>query len=158
MTGPSTMRRTYQVTGAMLACLAVYVGAESLELRYYTSLGPGPGFFAFWLALILGVLAVTMIAQATLGRPEPAPDDLIADRGGYLRMGAVVLALLATALLLERLGFRLTMFAVYLFLLQALGQQRLLTSVVIALAGSFGVYLVFVRWLGVALPTGAFGW
>ena len=84
MTGLLNMRRTYQVTGTILLCLAVYVGHESLALRYYTPLGPGPGFFAFWLALILGVLAVSMVAQATFGRPEPVPPDFLADRRGYL--------------------------------------------------------------------------
>lgn len=152
------MQRTYQVTGTVLLCFAVYVGIESLALRYYTSLGPGPGFFSFWLALLLGVLAVAMVAQATFGPPEPVPPDLLADRTGYLRMSAVALSLLATALLLERIGFRLTMFAVYLFLLRALGRQRLVTSVLVALMGSFGVYFVFVRWLSVPLPTGMFGW
>ena len=158
MAGPVNMRRTYQVTGTVLLCLAAYVGYEALALRYYTSLGPGPGFFAFWLALILGVLAVAMVAQATFGRPEPVPPDFLADRAGYLRMGAVVLSLLATALLLERIGFALTMFAVYLFLLRALGKQRWVTSILVALVGSFGVDYVFVRWLKVPLPTGVFGW
>jgi putative tricarboxylic transport membrane protein len=158
MTGPLTMRRTYQITGTILLLLAVHVGYESLALRYYTSLGPGPGFFAFWLALILGGLAVAMVVQATVGRPEPAPPDFLADRGGFLRMGAVALSLLMTALLLERIGFRLTMFAVYLFLLRVLGNQRLVTDLLIAIAGSFGVYFVFVRWLNVPLPTGVLGW
>ncbi|MEO8305393.1 MAG: tripartite tricarboxylate transporter TctB family protein [Betaproteobacteria bacterium] len=152
------MRRTYQFTGSILLCLAVYVGYESLKLRYYTTLGPGPGFFAFWLSLILGVLAAAMMLQATFGRPEPMPPDTFADRGGYLRVGAVALAILAAALLLERIGFRLTMFAVYFFVLRMLGKQSLLTVLVIALMGSFGVYFVFVRWLSVPLPVGVFGW
>ena len=108
--------------------------------------------------LMVGVLAVAMVAQATFGRPEPVPPDFLADRAGYLRMGAVVLSLLATALLLERIGFALTMFAVYLFLLCALGKQRFVTSLLVALVGSFGVYFVFVRWLNVPLPNGVFGW
>lgn len=151
-----TMRRAYQITGSLLLGFAVYVGVESLDLRYYSSLGPGPGFFSFWLALILGLLALAMLAQASLGKPEPMPQDFFAARAGYLRMGAVVLALLASALLLERIGFRITMFALYLFLLSTLGSHRLITRVVLALAGSFGVYFVFTQWLSVPLPTGTF--
>jgi len=157
MTDTATMRRTYQITGSLLLCLSIYIGVEALDLQYYSSLGPGAGFFSFWLALILGVLAIAMVAEATFGRPEPMPPDFFADRSGYLRMGAVVLAVLASALLLERLGFRLTMFGVYLFLLLALGNQRLITSIAIALAGSFGVYFVFTEWLSVPLPAGTFG-
>jgi putative tricarboxylic transport membrane protein len=158
MVGALSMRRTYQITGSLLLCFAAYVGFEALELRYYTSLGPGPGFFSFWLALILGILAITMLVQATFGRPEPMSPDFFADCGGYLRIGAVALSLLATALLLERLGFRLTMFAVYLFLLLALGSQSFITSLLVAVAGSFGAYFVFVEWLSAPLPVGTFGW
>jgi putative tricarboxylic transport membrane protein len=153
-----TMRRPYQITGALLLCFSIYVGIESLDLSYYSSLGPGPGFFSFWLSLILGLLAVAMIAQATFGRPEPRPADFFTDRGGYLRMGAVALSILASALLLERIGFRITMFGAYLFLLLTLGTHTLITNVLVALAGSFGVYYVFTQWLSVPLPVGAFGW
>ena len=73
-------------------------------------------------------------------------------------MGAVALSLLATALLLERIGFRLTMFAVYLFLLRVPGQAALGHQPPGRPVGSFGVYFVFVRWLNVPLPTGVFGW
>ena len=157
MTQTATMRRTYQITGAVLLCFSIYVGVEALELRYYTSLGPGPGFFSCWLALILGFLSVAMMVEATFGNPDPMPDDFFADRGGYLRMGAVVLSLLLGALLLERVGFRITMFALYLFLLLTLGKNNLITSLLVAVAGSFGVFFVFTQWLSVPLPVGAFG-
>lgn len=156
-TSTATMRLTYQITGAVLLCFSIYVGVEALELRYYTSLGPGPGFFSCWLALILGFLSVAMMAEATFGKPDPMPEDFFADRGGYLRMGAVVLALLLGALLLERIGFRITMFALYLFLLLTLGKNNLIVSLLVAMAGSFGVYFVFTQWLNVPLPVGAFG-
>ena len=156
MTQTATMRRAHQITGALLLCFSIYVGVEALELRYYTALGPGPGFFACWLSLILGLLSIAMLAEATFGRPEPMPEDFFADLGGYLRMGAVVAALLVGALLLERIGFRLTMFGLYLFLLLTLGSQNIITAILVALAGSFGVYFVFTQWLNVPLPVGVF--
>jgi putative tricarboxylic transport membrane protein len=153
-----TMRRPYQITAVVLLLLAGFVAVEALRLRYYTTLGPGPGFFPFWLAIILGVLAVAMLLQAGLARPEPMPADFFASRRGYLRMGAVVVAMVATTLVLEPLGFCLTMLAVYLFLLLTLGRQRALVMALVALGGSFGVYHLFVRWLNVPLPRGLLGW
>ena len=95
------MRRSYLISGAVLLLLAVFIAVEALKLRYYTSLGPGPGFFPFWLSLVLAGLAIGMLLQATLGQAEPMPPDFFASRTGYLRMGAVVLAMVvATALLL----------------------------------------------------------
>ena len=150
------MRRPYQIAGGVLLALAGFIAFESLKLRYYTPLGPGPGFFPFWLSIVLAGLASCLILQATLAHPQAMSKDFFASRTGYLKMGAVVLALVATTAFLERLGFRLTMLAMYLFLLCTLGRQNLIVTVVVALAGSFGVYYLFVRWLAVPLPAGLF--
>ena len=134
--------------------LAAFIAYEALQLRYYTPLGPGPGFFSFWLALILGALGGIMVLQATLRPVDPMPKDFLADRVGYLRIGAVLLALLAVIYLLEPVGFPLTMFAVCAFLLYALGRQGVVVTLGISLACSFGAYYVFTHWLMVPLPRG----
>jgi putative tricarboxylic transport membrane protein len=152
-----TMRRPYQITGSLFLLLSAFVAYEALQLRYYTPLGPGPGFFSFWLALIFGGLAVVMLVQATAGRPEPMPQDFFAHRIGYLRMGAVVLALVVTIYALEPLGFALTMFGVCAFLLTVLGRQHWVVTLLVALASSFGAYYVFDHWLKVPLPRGLLG-
>ena len=152
-----TMRRSYLITGAVFMLLAAFIAVEALKLQYYTRLGPGPGFFSFWLALILGGLALIMILQATFGQPEPMPEDFFSNRIGYLRIGAVVLALAFAIALLEPLGFSLTIFAVCAFLLYALGRQGIVLTVLVSLACSFGTYYVFDHWLNVALPRGVLG-
>ena len=149
-----TMRRPYQITGFVLLFFAIFVAVESLNLRYYTTLGPGPGFFPFWLSLVLAGLAAGMLVQASFGAPEQAPADFFANRPGYLRMGSVILALVLITALLERLGFCLTMLGMYLFLLFALGRQNWILTTIISLGGSFGVYYVFVHYLQVPLPAG----
>ena len=151
------MKRPYQITGVVLMLVAAFLVRESLRLRYYTTLGPGPGFFPLWLSILLAILAVAMFWQATFGKPEARPADYYPDRKGYLRIGAVLGALVGVIVLIGPLGFRLVMLGFYLFLLIALGRQPLLLTVIIALAGSFGVYYVFVRWLATPLPIGLFG-
>jgi putative tricarboxylic transport membrane protein len=152
-----TMRRPYQIAGATFLLLAIWVAWQALRMRFYSHLGPGPGFFPFWLALALGVVSVLMIVQATIGASDPMPEDFLPDRGGALRVIAVVVALAVTTALLEPLGFRITMFAVLAFLLIALGQQGWLVTILVASAGSFGAYVLFDRWLRVTLPTGFLG-
>jgi hypothetical protein len=66
-------------------------------------------------------------------------------------------ALAGTTALLDPLGFRLTMLAMYLFLLYTFGQRRPVVMTLVSLAGSFGVYHMFVRWLKVPLPIGVLG-
>lgn len=152
-----TMKRTYCIAGSLFLLLAIWIAYESLQMRYYTPLGPGPGFFSFWLAVLFGGMAVVMIVQAAAGPPEPMPADFFAPRIGYLRIGAVVLALVVTIHALDPLGFSLTMFGVCAFLLYALGWQNIFVGLLVSLACSFGAYHVFDHWLQVPLPRGIIG-
>ncbi|WP_316980065.1 tripartite tricarboxylate transporter TctB family protein [Shumkonia mesophila] len=151
-----TMQRAYRIAGTLLLLLASLLVYESLQLTYFTSIGPGPGFFPFWLSLILGALAVGMLVQ-TFTQRRPMSLYFPTSRVRYLRMAAVVLSLALAAPLIETLGFRLTTLAMYVFLLGTLGRHRLIVTVPIALAGSFGAHYVFVHWLSVPLPVGIFG-
>jgi putative tricarboxylic transport membrane protein len=151
------MKRPYQIAGAIFLLLAVFIAWESLQLKFYTSLGPGPGFFPFWLAMILGLLAALMILHATFRRPDPMPADFFASRAGYFRIGAILLALAATTVLMDVLGFPLTMLGTILFLLFSLGRPSLIVTLLVSVAGSFGCFYLFDRWLRIPLPTGFFG-
>ncbi len=151
------MRRTYQVTSLFFIVVAAYLGWQSLRLKFYTSLGPGPGFFPFWLSVILGALSAIMLAQTILVESAPLPEDFLPSRTGWLRLAAITLALAASVVLMEPLGFRLTMLGFLLFLLVALGRQSLAITVPVALVGSLGVYHVFSAWLRIPLPVGALG-
>lgn len=151
------MRREYLCTGAALLVAAGFICFEALRLRYYTSLGPGPGFFPFWLCLALGACALGLMAQTLRGPAPPRPEGLWPDRSGSYKLGAVLVAMVVTILLLEPLGYRLTMMGVYLFLLLMLGRRGFLVLALVSLAGSFGIYHLFVDLLNVPLPPGPFG-
>jgi hypothetical protein len=61
------------------------------------------------------------------------------------------------ALLLQPLGFRLTMLVFTVGLLLALGVRRPVAIAIFALASSFGLFQVFYYWLQVPLPIGLLG-
>ena len=152
-----TQQRMYQITGLTLLALAAAVIFGALQLRYYTTLGPGPGFFSFWIGLVLAGLALLMIVQTLFEPAEAIAEDFVPQRDGWMRMGAIVLSLLVTTLAMERLGFSITMFAVYIFLLRSIGGYGWMTCIAASAVASFGIDYIFVRWLSVPLPEGLFG-
>lgn len=151
------MRCVYQITGLVFLLLASFLGYHAFALRYYTPLGPGPGFFPLWLCGLLGLLALVVIFQATFAQSDPLPEDFFPLASGYKRIVAVVAGLVAVALLMPILGFRLTMLGFYLALLTLLGRRHAVETVILALVGSFGTFYLFVEYLSQPLPVGIFG-
>ena len=152
------MARAYQVVSVAFLLLGLFVLYESIQLRFFTRLGPGPGFFGVWLGGLLAALAVILLVQNTLPRWRPTePLELLPPREVRPRLAMTVASLPITVLLLPLLGFRLTVLALCLFLLVVVGRQPWWLAAVVALLASFGVFYVFVTWLGVLLPTGVLG-
>jgi putative tricarboxylic transport membrane protein len=152
------VRRGWQV--ACFCLLAIFLAALVLSLGYSLTdaLGPGPGFFPFWLSLIGALLTVAIFAQATWGSlASDAAARILPERRAGLQGIAVLIALALVAAGFERLGFRMTMLPFIAGLLVLLGARSLLAIALTAIAGSFGVFHVFYHWLKVPLPVGTFG-
>jgi putative tricarboxylic transport membrane protein len=161
-TGSKALKLGWQV--ACLCLLGIFVPALVTSLGYSLTdaLGPGPGFFPFWLSLIGAVLAAAILVQVTLaeaaeGTAISLAPDLAPDRRMLLQAIGVLIALTATAALFEPLGYRLTMLPFIVGVLLVLGARSPIAIALTALAGSFGVFHVFYHWLKVPLPIGAFG-
>ena len=140
-----------RAAGALFAAFSLYVLYECRRLPFGTLAEPGPGAFP---ALIALALLVCSIAVA-LGR-ERTP--LAHVRWTEWRHAAGVLGTLAfMALALERLGYRITMFAA-LFVLAALVERKHWIAAVL-FAGVFaaGTHFLFGTLLRVPLPAGPFG-
>ncbi len=152
------MRRGWQV--ACICLLGIFVPALITSLGYSLTdaLGPGPGFFPFWLSLIGVALTGVILVQLARGSiSADAAVEFLPDRQAAFQVGAVLVALIVTAALLEPLGFRLTMLPFIAGLLLVLGARSLIAITLTAVAGSFGVFHVFYYWLKVPLPIGALG-
>ena len=152
------MRRGWQV--ACVCLLGIFIPALITSLGYSLTdaLGPGPGFFPFWLSLIGIALTGAMLVQLARGRVfADATAGVLPDRQVAFQAGGVLVALTVAAALLEPLGFRLTMLPFIAGLLLMLGARSLIAIALTAVAGSFGVFHVFYYWLKVPLQIGALG-
>jgi putative tricarboxylic transport membrane protein len=144
-----SQRRGWQAAAVALLALFAFFIFESLQLSLSDALGPGPGFFPFWLGVLGAVLALVLFMQQ---RRRAADADLSFDPQGTRNVVLVLAGLIAGAAALEAAGFRLAMAVLLVFLLVVLGVRRGIAIALFAAAGSFGVYHVFFHLLKVPLP------
>jgi putative tricarboxylic transport membrane protein len=143
------MKRGWQAAVAVLLVVFAFFAFESLRLSLRDALGPGPGFFPFWLSVAGGALALVLLGQVAKGAVDFETQALKFE----LRPVALVLAGLALATaLLEVFGFRIAMLLMLPYLLIVLGMRNWVSIVLFTLAGSFGVYHLFSGLLKVPLP------
>ena len=140
------MKRGWQAAVCVLLALFGFFAFESLRLSLRDALGPGPGFFPFWLSLAGIALGLVLLVQ--LHRQSESESLTFELRPVALVVGGLVVA---TALL-EVLGFRIAMLLFLVYLLVALGARNWLAIGLVALGGSFGVFHVFTGLLKVQLP------
>jgi len=151
------MKRGWQVASVALIAIFALFAFESFQLSLRDSLGPGPGFFPFWLGMLGAALAVFLLAQLCLDRVDLGTEALVFDRAGVRNAVLVLAGLIVAAALLDVLGFRLSMLLLIPYVLVVLGVRNRVAVGICAVAGSFGVYHVFFDLLKVPLPDGIFG-
>lgn len=150
------MKRIHQGAALFFIAISAAIAWGSLKLEYYTNLGPGPGFFPFWLAVTMGILSFIWLLQLYGKSWVAEAKAFFPPQHGIFRIVSILMALLIAAGLMEFLGFQLTMFLFLTFLFLVLGRQTLWVTLVLSLFGSVGVYHLFSRYLDVPLPTAAF--
>jgi putative tricarboxylic transport membrane protein len=150
------MKRGWQVAAVVLLLIFTWFAYESFKLSLRDTLGPGPGFFPFWLAVLGAVLSAILLIQLHLGRVDLGHETLTFDQAGTRSVVVVLVGLVAATALLEVVGFRIAMLVLIAFVLIILRARNRVAIAICAGAGSFGVYHVFFDLLKVPLPVGIF--
>jgi len=152
--GPVLMRREQLASSAILLLLAVWIGVSAASMGLQSELGPGPGFFPFWLSVLLGGFSVAL-AVTTLREPVPTvrPDSPFRMSVWSLRRvlwvtGAVLFFLIAS----RWLGYTATVFVILLVLVKSLGNRSIAVAGLVALCGSVGSDVLFTKVMEVSLP------
>src|SRR5262245_47810278 len=113
--GGMSQRRGWQAAALALLALFGFFIFESLRLSLTDALGPGPGFFPFWLGVLGLILALVLLARLRLGHGDPGAAELAFDRAGTRNVVLVLAGLTAAAAVLELAGFRLAMLSLLLY-------------------------------------------
>ncbi len=151
------LRRGWLIATIALGLTCAAFAFESLSLKLFDSLGPGPGFFPFWLGLLGTVMAAGLVWQLSTGHIDLGGETVSFERAGVKQVAWIIALLAGATVILDLFGFRPTMLVLIAALLFVTGIRSVIVIAVFAIAGSFGIYHVFSTWLKVPLPIGPFG-
>jgi len=150
---PTRGLRSDQVSGLVLLLVALFVGWQNRSYPMGTLQEPGPGYVPFMLAVFLGVTALLIFVRGTRAQPlgemawPEAPRALV-----------ILVACSVAAFALERLGYRITVFAFLVFFLGIVERRHWLSTLILASAFAVLSYALFDTVLKVQLPRGPWGW
>jgi len=143
---------TDRMSGSVLVLFALLVIWESRRLPLGTFRQPGPAFVPILLALLLLIFGIFVVLTA--GRAQL----LSSIRWTEWRHAVAILAASVFSVFgMERLGYRLTVLIVLIFLVKLVEQRGWLLSLGFAFALSFGSFFLFYTILRVPLPEGPLG-
>jgi putative tricarboxylic transport membrane protein len=143
---------TNRISGATLSLFSVWVIWESRKLPLGTFHNPGPAFMPVLLASLLLVFGI--LITVTGGSAERFHTLQWKE---LPHAAVIVVACICSALALERLGYRITIFLILFVLVKFVEKRAWLGATLFALALSFGSFYLFYTLLRVPLPLGPWG-
>jgi hypothetical protein len=141
-----------RVAGAFLVLFGLFIIWEDRVLPMGTLHNPGPGYMPFVLAALLAGMGGLVVLT---GGSAPAFGSVA--WGEWRHALAILGSLTFAALALERLGYRLSIALVMVFLVGVIERKSLLGTAVMAVALALGTFYVFGTLLLVPLPRGPWG-
>jgi len=133
-----------------LGGLFVYEGAK---LPSGEGGAPGAGFMPFWIGIGLIGFAIPLLIRP-VGNQRLL--DVVPHGSEGWRVGAALGALAIYPLILKPVGFLLSTFGLFLFLLQFYRRGSWWFAIALSLAAVLGSYWLFARFFEMPLPEGVF--
>lgn len=154
-----SMKHVNQIFGCILLTVFLFLAYTArTTLTYWmegSTIGPGPGFFPFWICMILAGLSLYWLVQITMRPGEAIAKDFLPDRAAGLMFGLTFVAMIVFTAVMSSVGFPIAMFVFTMVMVAALG-KRTLRNMIYYTIFSVGVtaffYIVFGQWLEVAFP------
>ena len=151
------MDRRDLLGGLFWLAIAIFVCLVSLRDEFGTFHTPGPGFFPFLSAIVLGAFAIILLVTSSLKKRWGKPLADLWKGVEWKKVVEVLCALFLYPLLLTSLGYLLTTFGLMGFLLGILGGSKIWIRILNALLITVVSYIIFYILLGVNLPKGMLG-
>jgi putative tricarboxylic transport membrane protein len=159
-----SMKRVNQLFGFIMLLFFLFMAYTSrTTLKYWTEgavIGPGAGFFPFWVCMILAGLTVYWLVQITIRPGEGMGKNFIPPRHEGMLILLVLVDMVLFCAIINFTGFPIAMFIFSMVMVATLGKRTLRTMIyyVIFSVGVTAFFaIVFGQWLEVAFPRAGFG-
>ncbi|HEX2256980.1 MAG TPA: tripartite tricarboxylate transporter TctB family protein [Afifellaceae bacterium] len=148
------MRIGNVLPGALVLAVSAAVFVETRHLTYWSDTAPGAGFFPAWVISAGLVLFLLQLAEAWRSQHAIAqwPDGSALVRAGLTYGGLIALGLMAPVV-----GMLPSIVLFVLFLLIGILRRPIWPSLAATVITVGVIYVIFVSWLGIALPTWSIG-
>ena len=150
------MRRAETLIALGLTVGAAMLLREALRLPIaWTSVGPGAGFFPFWLALGVTICAVIILLQSFRAPAAAVGGRPFIPAGAWKPLLIVFLPMAAVVAVIDYLGIYLggaLYLAGYTWLV---GRHRWTTVVLVSVLVPLALFFIFEKWFLLSLPKGS---
>ena len=151
------MERYDRIFSFIWIALGVAQCVESVNFGLGSVSEPGTGFMPFVMGLVIILLAVSLLIEATFTlKKSPPPKTSLWAEVHWKRVAYITLLLLAYSFLLPKLGYILATFLVMVFLLKSGEPVKWPAAILVGALTSGLSYLIFGIWLSVSFPRGMF--
>lgn len=137
-----------------MACSGLVIEQAIYVLRVFDGGQPGSGFFPLGLGIILAALSIALIIA---NREPDAKKVRLWSPGGWVRPLLAALLFAGYALVLEWLGYIISVFALVFLWLIVVERKNLRRAFLPGALSAVGVWLIFSILLNVPLPMGILG-
>ena len=124
-----SMKRINQLFGCILLTVFLFIAYTArTTLTYWTegsTIGPGSGFFPFWISMILSALTLYWLIQITIRPGEEMPKDFIPPRHEGMLVLLVFMDLVLFAAIVGYTGFPVAMFIFLMVMVTTLGERTM---------------------------------
>ncbi len=152
------MKKCDQWSGLFLLLVAALICWGSLKMPYGSLHKPGPGFYPFWLGLLLAGMSLGLIVEATLTLTAGKEiREIVKADVRWRNVFLVLIALVLYGALLDYIGFLIGTLLLMILLLRYVEPQPWTTVIGWALGGALGAYAIFEMWMKLRLPKGILG-
>ncbi len=141
-----------RVSGGFFVLLGLFVIWERRVLPLGTPGNPGPGYFPLLLSILLILLGIVIIILGSKAA------SMASVKWAEARTAVAILACAVFATLgLERIGYRITMMVILLFLFGVVERLKIWQVFALTFSLALGTFWLFDSFLRVPLPRGGLG-